>query len=155
MTPQRDRPMPQGVPDVGSRNIRGVEPFVPVPDHAEHATWTCTRCSNEFQVQDSHLVKFRSGDREFGFVVCPDCAARYRTPWPVVIDLTKIPPPLEHEHPGMRRIAEHVEYVRHARSEPPEGWLQLRDADLRVLALVLDVTPDELAEMMRRRDVLI
>lgn len=117
--------------------------------------WPCTCCARSFRVHDSQAVRIEVGRHTSRFVVCPQCAARYRVPWPVVFDLTQLPAGDEHEHPVVRRVANLVREVCQARSDPPDGWLHVRDADLRSLAVDLRRTPERLADLLRRQQMLI
>lgn len=105
-------------------------------------------------MHDSEAVRVDVGQRTSRFVVCPDCAARYRTPGPVVFDLTKMSGSEEHDHPVVRRVANHAAAVCEARSEP-DGPVQLRDADVRRLAVDLRRTPQRLVELLREHQMLI
>ena len=148
-----DRPLPNAI-DVGSRAIRDVEPMRPPSDGwSASGSWSCTRCRRVFPVVDSQSVIFDSNGRYLRFVVCPQCADRYRVPIQVALDLTRMPPPDRAER-DLRDIAAHAWFVSNIRTSPPVGVVTLRDADVRQIAHQNRETPADLTRRLEEHGLL-
>ena len=148
-----DRSPPPAI-DVGSRSIRDVEPMRPPSDGwSTGSNWSCTRCLRTFPVSESQAVVFDSNGRDLRFVVCTDCADRYRVPTPVALDLTRMPPPDRAER-DLRAIAAHAWFVSNIRTSPPVGVVTLRDADVRQIAHQNRETPADLTRRLTERGLL-
>ncbi len=138
--------------DIGSRHIREVEPLDLEPELAM-GTWSCARCRVQHPVEDSQAVYFDSKGQRLLFVVCQRCAELYRVPAPVLLDLTKLPPP-DHADQRIRSVTAHAWFVSNARARPPKEVLRLRDADVRELAKRSRETPEILVRRLADRGLL-
>lgn len=145
---------PEGPPglDVDSRAIREVGPLR-LPPSVARGTWPCTRCGRDHPVPGSSVVHFESCGRRLQFVVCPDCAERYRVPFPVTLDLRRLPPP-ERADQHLEPVTAHARFVTDVRGRAPRQVLQLRDADVRQLALRNRETPTTLVRRLAERGML-
>lgn len=138
--------------DVGTRVIRDVVPME-VPVSIAQGTWSCTRCRRQHPVESSEAVVFESEGRLLRFVVCPACAEVYRVPGPVRLDLRRLPPADVASQP-LKTVTAHAWFVSNVRARPPETILQLRDSDVRELALRNRETPTILVRRLARRGLL-
>lgn len=137
--------------DVDSRRIRDVRPMELPPD--AHGHWPCTRCGQQHPVDRSHAVRFESSGRLLSFVVCAECAERYRVPAPVTLDLQRLPTP-DRAEGALRTVTAHAWFVSNVRQRPPEQVLRLRDSDVRHLALQNRETPTSLVRRLADQGLL-
>jgi hypothetical protein len=115
-------------------------------------TWTCARCGTPFAVGDSWEVTYRHHDGdEYRFVVCADCAHDL-SPVRVTLDLGKLEGERDLELAPLVSVARFVVSSREDEA-PADDRLQLRYADIHLLAELFGLSPIELEDQLRERGI--
>ncbi|MDX1658413.1 MAG: hypothetical protein R3343_06305 [Nitriliruptorales bacterium] len=135
----------------GDRGILSVAPWDGAADLG--ATWSCSRCGRRFDARESWRVDYDHPDGDhFTFVVCRACADELR-PVRVVVDLGALAGYDGEE--DLSPLVSLVETILTLRGPPSDGVLNLRWADVHMLAETFGLTPRRLSERLHDAGVVL